>query len=73
VQGREREFSEKERVRGERERERRERERKCEAGERERESFLPNKIRGFICLPLQQYSVLIPSTVALCKILSNLR
>ena len=42
--------------------------------ERERERELSTKkIRGFICLPLQQYSILIPSIVALYKILSNLR
>jgi hypothetical protein len=32
-----------------------------------------NKIWAFICFALQQYSVLIPSTVQLCKILSNFK
>ena len=32
-----------------------------------------NKICGFICFALQQYSVLIPSTIQLCKNFSNLR
>jgi hypothetical protein len=52
----------------------RERERERESARQERERELSaKKIRGFICLPLQHYSVFIPSTVALYKILSNLR
>ena len=50
----------------------REKERERVQGRRERE-LSTKKIRGFICLLLQQYSILIPSIVALYKILSNLR